>query len=569
MALPAGVGRVRVPVVRARSCRAPVAFSGAVGDEAEAPRFFARSKYALVAPGDALFIPLKSLRDEMPQRVGWAVATASIHGVVPIGEHAPSDAGLFFGACRAARARARARPRGARGLGQDEAQATLSRSPPPLSLSLSSSLLLLAKGRGYRLATRLHAAAYVLLLVLLPCASAACRGAGRARALAAAASALALARGEAVAPADAEGARAAPPRARASARAPLLGVYQIAGAGFFFGFFSQVNHLTENTVAAASRHAAAARAALDARAPGGGVGAPSWATRQVECSNNFATARRRPPRVPRLEPPQLPDRAPPLPGVNHEHLPLIAPVVRATCAEFGVEYGHFATWREILAALQGNYAALARPRGARRRRATSRRSAPRRPAAAAAARRPPAAPLARLGHRVRVDAVRRRAAHADRRGRAVSAARRGPRRAADARARAPTPPPRRGLLPARPTTTPPPRGRPSGRAKPPPRCRSFYFPRPARTRVRRDATCAAQCRVSDDTSCGARGEAGNRPRRPRRARARRAARARRREIAPVRIPRARFRTRRPRRGPCTASFATRPASWQYLRRERA
>ena len=40
----------------------------------------------------------------------------------------------------------------------------------------------------------------------------------------------------------------------------------------------------------------------------------------------------------------------------------VAIVVRATCAEFGVEYGHFATWREILAALQGNYAALARPR---------------------------------------------------------------------------------------------------------------------------------------------------------------------------------------------------------------
>ena len=53
----------------------------------------------------------------MPQRVGWAVGDGmSIHGVVPIGEHAPSDAGHLF-------------------------------------------------GRGYRLATRLHAALYVGLLV--------------------------------------------------------------------------------------------------------------------------------------------------------------------------------------------------------------------------------------------------------------------------------------------------------------------------------------------------------------------------------------------------------------------
>ena len=33
-----------------------------------------------------------------------------------------------------------------------------------------------------------------------------------------------------------------------------------------------------------------------------------------------------------------------LPGINHEHLPAIAPIVRRTCAEFGVPYNTCATW---------------------------------------------------------------------------------------------------------------------------------------------------------------------------------------------------------------------------------
>lgn len=35
------------------------------------------------------------------------------------------------------------------------------------------------------------------------------------------------------------------------------------------------------------------------------------------------------------------------PGLNHEHLPTIAPVVRDTCDEFGVPYHAFASWSAI------------------------------------------------------------------------------------------------------------------------------------------------------------------------------------------------------------------------------
>ena len=32
------------------------------------------------------------------------------------------------------------------------------------------------------------------------------------------------------------------------------------------------------------------------------------------------------------------------PGLNHEHLPAIAPIVRRTCAEYGVPYNAFGSW---------------------------------------------------------------------------------------------------------------------------------------------------------------------------------------------------------------------------------
>ena len=35
------------------------------------------------------------------------------------------------------------------------------------------------------------------------------------------------------------------------------------------------------------------------------------------------------------------------PGINHEHLPTISPIVRATCNEFGVPYHSFDSWVAI------------------------------------------------------------------------------------------------------------------------------------------------------------------------------------------------------------------------------
>ena len=46
------------------------------------------------------------------------------------------------------------------------------------------------------------------------------------------------------------------------------------------------------------------------------------------------------------------------PGVNHEHLPRLAPMVKKTCEEYGVPYNDYASMGDLLADMHRYYAKL-------------------------------------------------------------------------------------------------------------------------------------------------------------------------------------------------------------------
>eukprot|EP00753_Platysulcus_tardus_P021408 PLAT896.1.p1 GENE.PLAT896.1~~PLAT896.1.p1 ORF type:complete len:523 (+),score=173.82 PLAT896.1:130-1698(+) len=126
--------------------------------------------------------------------------------------------------------------------------------------------------------------------------------------------------------------------------------------GFLFGWFSQVNHLNEHAIAAGA--AAAAAAAEDEDSSGSSSGSESengedssdaawsgWAKRQVETSNNYALHSWLWTWLSNGLNYQIEHHL--FPAINHEHLPLIAPIVQATCKEFGVHYRCFPTMTAI------------------------------------------------------------------------------------------------------------------------------------------------------------------------------------------------------------------------------
>ncbi|CAM9355820.1 unnamed protein product, partial [Choristocarpus tenellus] len=73
----------------------------------------------------------------------------------------------------------------------------------------------------------------------------------------------------------------------------------------------------------------------------------SWAAEQVETSNNFCTGSWLWSLLSNGLNYQIEHHL--FPGVNHQHLPLLAPVVRKTCKEHGVRYKSFPSMWAILA----------------------------------------------------------------------------------------------------------------------------------------------------------------------------------------------------------------------------
>ncbi len=111
--------------------------------------------------------------------------------------------------------------------------------------------------------------------------------------------------------------------------------------GLLFGVFSQINHLNEGSIESA------------------GQGGTSWAREQVETSANFATDSTFWFVLSNGLNYQIEHHL--FPGVNHEHLWRISPVVKATCREFGVRYKSYESMAAIAKETAAYYRSLAHP----------------------------------------------------------------------------------------------------------------------------------------------------------------------------------------------------------------
>lgn len=117
----------------------------------------------------------------------------------------------------------------------------------------------------------------------------------------------------------------------------LRAVVHMMTTGLQFAFFSQINHINEASIIAADYER---RRENSPTRP--------WSVTQVETSNNFASGSYFWLLYANGLNLQIEHHL--FPGLNHCHLPLIAPVVKATCEEFGVCYRCYETWSELFGA---------------------------------------------------------------------------------------------------------------------------------------------------------------------------------------------------------------------------
>jgi len=135
----------------------------------------------------------------------------------------------------------------------------------------------------------------------------------------------------------------------------------VAGTGVLFGLASQINHLNDSSVRAADRKAEGNGNSNDNNNTAC-LKRPvlnSWAMRQVETSNNFCPNSRFMFLFFHGLNFQIEHHL--LPGVSHEHLPGLAPIIRRTCQEFGVNYKSYDNYSEILGQTLSYYRILSIP----------------------------------------------------------------------------------------------------------------------------------------------------------------------------------------------------------------
>jgi len=123
----------------------------------------------------------------------------------------------------------------------------------------------------------------------------------------------------------------------------LTGLVCLMLQGLYFGFFTQVNHLDDLSITAAEKKS----------------NKSSWAATQVETSNNFCTDSKFWTCLSNGLNYQIEHHL--FPGINHEKLSMISPIVKATCDEFGVSYQNYPTTRSILSATAKYFKGLAFP----------------------------------------------------------------------------------------------------------------------------------------------------------------------------------------------------------------
>ena len=132
-------------------------------------------------------------------------------------------------------------------------------------------------------------------------------------------------------------------------KAVLASYIHVAMLGITFSFFSQLNHLNELSLESDmdSRHQQQQEQKIGQRNVKRDPRlARSWAAAQVETSNNFATQSTLWYVLSNGTNHQIERHL--FPSLNHGHLHHIAPVVKETCEEFGVEYKSYDTWSDLM-----------------------------------------------------------------------------------------------------------------------------------------------------------------------------------------------------------------------------
>jgi len=135
-------------------------------------------------------------------------------------------------------------------------------------------------------------------------------------------------------------------------------IVHIATAGLLFAIFSQINHLNELSLELPMDNESKCNNNNDdvddfavMKNEKRELAKNSWAARQVETSNNFATDSMCWHLLSNGLNMQIEHHL--FPSLNHAHLHVISPVVQQTCKEYGVRYKSYESWSEIIdAALQ-------------------------------------------------------------------------------------------------------------------------------------------------------------------------------------------------------------------------
>ncbi len=135
----------------------------------------------------------------------------------------------------------------------------------------------------------------------------------------------------------------------------MFPVVYVSICGMLFGIFSQINHLNEKSIASARGEGGGAekeewkeggrQGEKDGRRPVSQMGGRSWAKEQVETSSNFATHSWVWFVMSNGLNYQIEHHL--FPGINHEHLWRVQPVVKEACEEFGVNYKSYQSMSEI------------------------------------------------------------------------------------------------------------------------------------------------------------------------------------------------------------------------------
>lgn len=120
-------------------------------------------------------------------------------------------------------------------------------------------------------------------------------------------------------------------------QALLCVTLHVTTSGLLFGFFSQINHLNEASIEV--------NKGKGNKQNSNTIVQNSWAARQVETSNNFCPDSVLWYYLSNGLNLQIEHHL--FPGINHCHLWRISPVVKATCAEYGVTYKSWSTWGDL------------------------------------------------------------------------------------------------------------------------------------------------------------------------------------------------------------------------------